>query len=289
VSVAIVITVGPRHQAEALDTIASIRHFCPHECSIILVDDCTRDGTWDLLRAIGDPRLILLRNATPQGYDYLVQSVALGLRAAAKIPDLRLVLKLDDDALLIGPRLFDDAEAFLRLHPQAGIFGRHLVNYDGSPKNFDVHARFLEREMSFPRNRIPGRTDYFPILHQALRYGWQLGENVFGGAYFLTGDCLLEMQALGHLETERWPRTAIAEDVYFTMCATAAGFQRGQFAAPAGPMGLAYDGLPAPARVLAEKGMKVIHTVDKGKFTSRAENDGSTPREFFARLRVKSL
>jgi hypothetical protein len=285
VSYAVLVPVGPGNQANVLDTLASLFHFCPADCRIFLVDDCTSDGTYDLLRGFKDPRVSVLRNSRPQRYNGLVRTLALGLTEIAKIPGMRLVLKTDTDALMTGHGVFEDAAAFVHAHPRVGIFGRHLINYDGTPKDFSVLTAFFQREMRFPRNLIPGRTGYMPILHQALKNGWQLGENVFGGAYFLTGDCLRKMAALGHLDLSRSTRTAVAEDSYFTMCAVAAGFDRAQFAYPVGPMGLAYTGLPAPAKVLAEAGMKIVHTVDKGKFTSRDENGGLTPREFFAQLR----
>ncbi len=282
---AVLIAVGPGNHANVLDTLSSLFHFCPPDCHIVLVDDCTSDGTYDLLRGLKDPRVIILRNATPQRYDGLVHTIALGLREIVKIPGLTLLLKTDTDALMTGHGLFDDAAAFMRDHPRVGIFGRHLTNYDGTPKDFSILTGFFHREMRFPRNLIPNRTGYLPILHQALKNGWQLGENVFGGAYFLTGDCLRKMEALGHLDLTGSGRTSVAEDCYVTMGAIAAGFERAQFAHPAGPMGLAFTGLPAPAQVLAEKGMKIVHSVDKGPNTSREENDGLTPREFFAKLR----
>jgi hypothetical protein len=277
--------VGPGNQDIVRDTLESIFQFRPSDCVLILVDDCTNDGTYDLLLGLKDPRVIVLRNQKPWKYRGLLHTVAAGLAEAARMPDLELVLKTDTDALLTGHGLFDDAKAFARQKPQVGIFGRHLTNYDGSTKSYSVHTDFLNRELRFPRRFIPGRLGYAEICRRALASGWSLGENVFGGAYFMTGNCLREIQSLGYLDTSHSPRTSIAEDVYFTMCAVAAGFGRAQFAAPFGPLALAYDGLPAPARELAEKGMKLVHTVDKGKNTSRAENEGQTPREFFAQLR----
>jgi len=285
VSLAVLLAIGPGHQANVLDTMASLFHFCPADCRIFLVDDCTSDGTYDLLRSLQDPRVTLLRNPKPKGYAGVVHTLNSGLLEIAKIPDVTLVLKTDTDALMTGFGLFDHAAAFVQDHPRVGMFGRYLTNYDGTLKDYSILTAFLQREMSFPRNLIPGRTGYMQTLHQARKNGWQLGENVFGGAYFLTGECLRKMAALGHLDLSRSKRTVIAEDLYVTMCAAAAGFDRAQFAHPVGPMGLAFAGLPAPAKVLAEKGMKIVHTVDKGPFTSRTENDGLTPREFFAQLR----
>jgi hypothetical protein len=70
----------------------------------------------------------------------------------------------------------------------------------------------------------------------------------------------------------------IADDVYYTMCAVATGFDRRQFAVPNGPLCLAWKKLPLPAEEIHERGYKLVHSVDQGENASGA-------REFFREIR----
>jgi hypothetical protein len=94
------------------------------------------------------------------------------------------------------------------------------------------------------------------------------------------------MDALGYLRPprQRW-NSLIADDVYFTMCAMAAGFDRGQFGVPNGPLCMAWQHLPLPPAEIQARGYKLVHSVDKGRYTSREDNAGVTAREFFRAVR----
>ena len=114
------------------------------------------------------------------------------------------------------------------------------------------------------------------------------GDNVFGGAYFITRECISAIHKLGALKVPWNWHSNMGEDVYFPMVAVAAGFGLGHFAAPDGPLCLEWCGLPMPAAEGAHSKYKLVHSVDKGKNTGPAENGGKTAREVFRDLRVKS-
>jgi hypothetical protein len=203
--------------------------------------------------------------------------------------EARFVLKMDSDALVTGYGLFDDALAFMAQNPKVGIFGRHLINADGSVKSYKMHTDLMNHEMSVSRRLLGRLPSWYPVAKQALKAGWNLGENVFGGGCFITWDCIREMQKRGFFDLDlgRW-RSRLPEDVYLTMCAVAAGFDRAHFAAPDGPLCMAWRDLPFPAREIYRKGYKLIHSVDKGKNISPEQNDGMTAREYFYRMRRKA-
>jgi hypothetical protein len=128
---------------------------------------------------------------------------------------------------------------------------------------------------------------YWKVCIRALRHGWALKENVFGAVCFYTRDCLLELKRRGFLDLPfTTSHELTAEDCYFTMATVASGFRRDHFAAPMAPLALAWRAMPWPAEELHRLGYKAVHSVDKGRNTTREENHGLTPREFFRRQRV---
>jgi hypothetical protein len=288
----VLIVVGNGRVPETVDTIESVWHYLGGEQPIIANLDHEDDGTEAALRKACGARLHFVRNPHPGGIGaeivmpFLTHKSAFGLRCAIEAYDAEVLLKLDTDALVTGYGLIEDALAFMARNPEVGIFGRHLINVDGTIKDYRMHTRRLNRELSvWNRLRLRGPA-YAGIARRALARGWGLGENVFGGACFFTWRCLRAMDGLGYLRPprQRW-NSLIADDVYFTMCAMAAGFDRGQFGVPNGPMCMAWQFLPLPPKEIQSRGYKLVHSVDKGHNTSREDNEGMTAREFFRAVR----
>jgi len=285
---AVVMAVGPGAIANTLDTIDSLLFYASADTKLFLVDDCTADGTYPALQAIGDPRIVLLRNDRPYGYAGLLATLATGFRACLARGPFATVLKFDTDALMTGPGVFDDVWDFLHLNQHVGICGRHLLNYDGGSKSFRTHTAAMLQRCGFPPRDDRAEGGFGWICAAAMRRGWGLGENIFGGAYFLRYACLAKMAAHGYLDPVTRPANWIAEDVYYTMCAVATGYDRAHFAAPLAPLALAHGCLPTSVAALHADGMKVLHSVDKGRWTTAEENDGMTPRAYFRRVRQEA-
>lgn len=285
---AVVMAVGPGKEA-VLDTLASVDHYCREPHCVILVDDCTQDGTYEALVSQRRPHWHILRNSCPMGGDRLIHTLSSAYRFVVSQTQCPVVLKIDVDALIIKPRVISDALAYFSEHPNVGIFGAYACGYNG-PRSFDGFTKLIATEMSW-RNWFEGsRPSWARLLRLAQRKGYQRGDNVFGGAYFVTRACLAAMEGLGALDVPyNWRSQLTQEDVYFSMAAVAAGFKMGHFAAPDGPLCLEWQGLPYPAFELAESKYKVVHSVDKGKNTDRESNGGRTPREIFRDLREKEL
>lgn len=282
-----VIPVGPGAGAEALDTLESVQMWFPADHQVVLVDDLTHDGTWEQLQpAAADGRVHLRRNPRHHGWAGLSHTLAAAFRWAAAQYDTPFVLKLDSDALITGPGLVDDITAFMDRNPALGMFGRHLINVDGTIKSFAMLTDAVRIELGRPAGERPW---WEPICEVATDKGWARGENVFGGAYVLTTPCVQAMDAAGYLDPDwdTW-RSSMSEDVYFTMCTVAAGFGRGQFGVPNGPMALAWRGLPCSPAEILERGWSVVHSVDKGAFTTAEENGGLTAREVFRQHRLRA-
>lgn len=281
---AIIFPVGPG-TIPALDTLESVEHFCPEPHVVFIVDDHTNDGTYEALVAAKKPKWHIFRNKRPQGIRRLVHTLCFAYKQVLDKTDCQLILRLDQDALFIGFGLFSEAFAFIRSNNGVGMFGTYDVDYN-RPRNFDMHRRLITKEIAWYRSLVFQRPSWKAYLFKAEHNGYKRGDNVFGGAYFITRECLSGMRKLGALNVPWNWHSQLDEDVYFSMIAVAAGFQLGHFSAPNGPLCMEWRGLPYPATKLAASNYKLVHSVDKGPNTGSSENGGRTAREVFRKLRV---
>lgn len=282
---AVVIPVGPGKEA-VLDTVESVECYCPEDHLVVLVDDCTLDGTFDELICKRQRNWILIRNPRPMGIRRLVHTLCSAYRFVLNETNCSVILRLDQDALIIKPNILSDAESYRILRPRVGLFGVYEFDYN-RPRSFESHRQLISRERAVWRQLLGLAPSWSDLLKAAETRGYKPGDNVFGGAYFITRPCLEAMSLMGALNVPYNWHSRLMEDVYFSMAAVAAGFDLGHFAAPDGPLCLEWRGLPYPARELAKTHFKIVHSVDKGKNTDRADNEGYTAREVFRALRYK--
>ena len=282
--VAIVMPVGPGKEA-ALDTLHSVELFCPEPHVVFVIDDQTKDGTYEALMAAKRPHWHIFRNKHPHRIERLVHGLGFAFEQVIERTECELILRLDQDALVIKPGLLPEALAYQKMHPSVGLFGVYEVDYN-RPRSFESHKRLIDRETAWYRSLIGQRPSWENYLRIAESRGYKRGENVFGGAYFVTRKCLEAAMKMGALNIPwRW-HSKMQEDVYFSMLVVAAGFQLGHFAAPDGPLCMEWRGLPYPAAALAASKYKLVHSVDKGPNTGPTENGGKTARAVFRDLRV---
>jgi GT2 family glycosyltransferase len=283
---AVIMPVGPG-AATVLDTLESIERYCPEPHTVIIVDDYTQDGTYETLLARAHPNWRILRNTRQLGVLRLTQTLSLAYRYTLDETECDLVFRLDQDSLLIREGVLTDALSYIQANPAVGLFGVYTHDYN-RPRTFKTHAKQMNRELGRMRRLFGLRPSWVNLLQLAEKQGYQRGDNVFGGAYFVTRQCLEGMRTLGALNIPyRW-HSHLMEDVYYSMAAVAAGFKLGHFAAPEGPLCLEWRGLPYPARELIRTGFKVVHSVDKGKNTDRSTNGSKTAREVFRDARIFS-
>lgn len=284
---AIVLPVGPGIDS-TFDTLASIAHYCPEPHILVIVDDRTQDGTYERLRKEQAPHWHILRNDEPNGIRRLVHTLCRAYRYILANTQARLVLRLDQDALVIKKGAIGDAWAFLQERPRVGLFGVYSTDYN-RPRSFKSHEVQINKELSWPWRLTGGLPYWSSLLHTAELRGYQRGDNVFGGAYWVTRPCLESMATMGALDVPKRWHSRLMEDVYFSMATVAAGFALGHFSAPDGPMCLEWRGLPFPADELAKMPYKIIHSVDKGQNTGADRNGGVSAREVFRRLRCSEV
>lgn len=256
----VVIPCGPGNPDGTADTVASVLRHVPRSRRVVLTDDATADGTAEALAAVVDDTCTILRNETPSGLHMLHRSLGRAYRWSIDNCDFDLLLRIDTDALVLGPGVFEAAREHHRRHPSHGCFGRFDTEPDGSPRSFAGHVAHLARH-----ERRVGRTFYDPLLRAARANGWVEGANVFGAACLFTHECVVAMCRIGAFDIPDHSRYQhITEDLYFSIAVAAAGFELGHFAAPDGPLALAWRDLPFEPEEILRRGDLIVHSVDKG-------------------------
>lgn len=209
------------------------------------------------------PEVDVMRTYKPSGSMaglYILLSKAFNY--ALRNYDFRLLLKLDTDALVIGPAPDKEALAFFEQHPKMAIAGQYPLDYHGHP--WDVgwpRARIVNGTMTWrfirrPFANITLRSWYM----RALKNGYRTGESVFGGAYFMSRQFLQRLHDRKKLPDYRLRTLNMGEDHLFGLQAKSVGLELGDLSGKGLPFGCAWKGLPVSPEQLVKDGKKIIHS-----------------------------
>ncbi|GAA3227959.1 hypothetical protein [Actinocorallia longicatena] len=256
--VAVVIPAGPRD--DVVDTVHSVLHYLTDPAAVVVVDD-TR-GLRDLssLPALGVEIVPAPGNARG-GQGGLFVKLAAGFRHALDLGGFDLLLRLDADALVIGPGLEKAAAERFAAAPGVGMLGSYRIGPDGGRRDWTPAATSVRAE-SGPRGlRHPSlRARMRELVAAALPHGYEYGEHPLGGAYLLRADVLGELGARGWLDLPELARSKAGEDHLFGLLVRAAGYAIGDFGGPDDPLAVRWKGLPASPDELVHDKM-VTHSV----------------------------
>jgi len=260
----VIVPVGPT--ATDLQRLSALleslrRHERPSDIQLILIDDARRARLkaghtpgWGSMEVVRTP---VWKSRRPDGYSAMTAGTICGLRAAS--PDARFILKLDTDALVIGPFSEQLAQAFAG-DPRLGILGSYDRTCTGSTRDWSVWEPALRRatrrwSLRSPRKAAAARA----LLDGARASGeYQVGAHCLGGAYAVSA-ALARRRDL--LRWEPWIRTGIGEDVVMGVLCAAAGLRMRSMTAVGEPFGLAHVGLPGSPEWLLERGHSIVHAV----------------------------
>lgn len=272
----VVIPVGPNTDVAFLnDTVQSVFDYCRPDSKVALIDN-TREGLdGDAIHRGGEVHFIRCAvdpDANPL-YGGLYVNLSKAWRIVLDAYDFDTVLRLDDDALLIGSGADDEAIAYFALHPDVGCLGSYRVTCAGSKRDFTPARNALRAETSvvgairnFPRSQFLRR-----VRDMARHNGYVDGEHCLGAATFYSRACLERFERLGFLDRVELRNSRLGEDHIFGMMVRAAGFRMDDFATEGKPLGLAWKGLPASPAILLAMEKKIVHSVKSfGDWDQRA-------------------
>lgn len=279
----IVIPIGPNSSASFInDTVESYVYYTKSSFAIILADD-SHQGVGNEVKKKYPDAVVLLSDKPMGGWAGLYINLAHSFAYALQHYDFKALLKLDTDALIIGPEPEKEPIAMFSKNEKAGIAGQYPNDYHGNP--WDIgwpRRRILNGTSTWKFIRRPtSNLALIPLHRLAKANGYRTGESVFGGAYFMSEKYLKAMLKLGHLPNYKLRNLNLGEDHLFSMLTKAIGFSLVSLSGDGQPFGLAWKGLPVSPEQLIKDGKKITHSVRYWQ-----DMDESSIREWFKKRRI---
>lgn len=263
--------VSDGHWLGVEDLLHSIETYVRCDYQLLAIDDASTDGSYEKLLQRG---IWTARNPTKMGLWGLDVTIRRAFYNAWRLFEAPLFVKIDPDALVIGPGLREALADAFAAAPNAGIAGTYRVDWDGSARDLSYWRERMERV---------GR-DFGRPLEMALGNGYQLGEGVQGGCYAVRHECVARMAELGFLDRWTHPNVVrdrrVAEDSVMTMLAHAAGFSGIDVGGPGQAFGLWDKGLPMLPEELVRQKRVVTHSI------KYEDEDSLAVRAYFRTLRA---
>lgn len=249
---------------DAADCLASVLAHTGPGRRVVVVDDGALVA--EQLRAAGlddeEVEIIPAPSGAPGNRGGLWVKLAAGLRRIARDPEVDLVLRMDTDALVIGPGIEDAARAAFAADPDAGMLGAARVGPDGRERDPGPAARLLHHEAGPAGLRDPRRRRTLRrIWKEARAHGYVDGEHALGGANLMRGSLVRTLAARGWLDLPELAGSGLSEDHLFGLMTVATGARIGEFGGPGRPLAVQWRGLPDHPDALLARGALVCHSV----------------------------
>jgi hypothetical protein len=252
----VVIPAGPRDDVP--DTLRSVLRYA-NPWHVIVIDDTKGRGiefSHDKLTII-PPAIDSSRFST---YGQLWVSLAAAFRYAVETTEFDLLLRLDADALLLGPGIGEVASTRFERYPRLGALGAYRIGPDGGARDWTPARKNIEAELGLRGLRQPStRKTLQKLITDAP--GYILGEHILGAAVVYRGQTIRAMYDRGLLDLAGLANSATDEDHLFGLITVAAGYEMGDFSGPEDPMAVRWKGLPAAPEELLKAGKLVTHSV----------------------------
>lgn len=251
---AVVVPAGPKD--DAADTLRSVLTYTNPEL-LLVIDDTHGRGI-----GLDDPRVVIFTPpASPPGlYGGLWVKLAAAFRYAAEHADFDVLLRLDTDALMLGPGVAEAAAERFGRDAGIGALGAYRLGPDGNQRDWTPARKMMLAELGLRglRHRAARRTIRRLV---ASAPGYIPGEHPLGAAVVYRGGMVREWNRHGMLGYPELGHCRLGEDHLFGLLTVAAGYKIADFSGPADPMALRWQGLPAaPADLLAD-GKLITHSV----------------------------
>jgi hypothetical protein len=267
VDLILVMPIGPNSRAEFIvDSLHSFQYYSNCTYQILLLDDSQKNTGEEISQLISGIKVL----PTKKNHGRMA-GLYINLCQAYKyaLDNYRFdaLFKMDDDALIIGENPEAEAIRLFQAQPAIGMAGRHFSGKFCPDFLGTIH------DNSYPRNTLLTGTCTWKmikrpvvnlalrkLLFQAVKQGYEIGENIFGGAYFMSERCLAALHEAGYLPYQKLKRSILGEDHLFSLLIHTAGFKLGDLEKGDLPFGVAWKGLPAAPETLQQHNKKIIHS-----------------------------
>jgi hypothetical protein len=260
VRVLVLMPVGPAD--DAADSIGSALHYLGPSRAVVVIDDTGDARRRDELNDLGREVHVIPSSGERGKRGGLFLKLAAGYRYALRRFDFGVLLRMDADALVIGPRPEEDAIDAFATRPAVGLLGSFRVLSGGAPRDMEPAARLFRHEAGVLGIRRPRRWRLLRRwLHEARANGYVDGDHVLGGAYLHRRECVVDIARRGWLDPAPLATSTLSEDHLMSLLTVAAGWGIGDFGGPADILALRWQGLPMDPDELMRREKKITHSV----------------------------
>jgi hypothetical protein len=247
---------------------------------VVVIDDTHGRGI-----GLEDPRIIVFTppDSPPGPCGGLWVKLAAAYRYAVEHADFDILLRLDTDALILGPGIAQAAVGRFAQDPTVGTLGAYRVGPDGGKRDWTPARKMVRAELGLRGMRHPATRRRMRAL-VAAAHEYVPGEHALGGATLLRGDMVREWCRRGMLDYRELGNCILGEDHLFGLLTVAAGYRIGDFSRPQDPLAVRWIGLPAAPAELLAAGKLITHSVRSWEDMQEAEI-----REYFAAHRPAPL
>ena len=269
---------GPGAHDALLDTWASAEASSPGEVGLLVTDDWTSDCDQATLRR-SVPEAVVVRPRLPTGGPPRLWPITtLAIAAARAHFDFDLLIKLDTDALGVGPGWIEAIAAAIDSDEASDV---NACPADGAAPAWQAPVGIAgafreradgERETDEPYHRrvLAGELEHDPVLaawvQRARDAGWPHGAIVQGGCLVMSRAYCEALVTAGALAYRPRLRTIVSEDLLLTVLAYSLGFRAASLSGRSGPMAIANKHLPLPLDELLDPASRwvVAHSTKVG-------------------------
>jgi hypothetical protein len=178
-------------------------------------------------------------------------------------------VRLDTDALITGHDPELPALQLFENNPNVGLAGRivrgkiSLDDFGSVLDNSNQRGKLVQVGKMFTRYFLRKPIVNWKIrelLFRALYNGYEIGEMVFGGAYFFSRIGLEKLRDNGLLPLTSVRKSDFEEDLFFSLLICSVGLTLGDLASGDLPFGCTWSRLPASPETLYQAQKKIIHS-----------------------------
>jgi hypothetical protein len=237
-----------------VDTLESV--FCYSNPELVVVIDDTRGRGIDF----SHERVVVLPAVAHGGWGGLWVNLAVGFRYAIEHAQFDVLVRLDTDALLLGPGLAEAAASEFAARPEVGALGAYRFGPDGSTRDWVPARKAIRRETGLLGLQDPARRRTMRAL-VASAADYVLGEHALGGVVIYRGEMLHEMHRRDLLNFPELANSRLGEDHIFGLLTAVSGYRTADFSRPADPMAVRWKGLPSSPEELLRTRKLVAHSI----------------------------
>jgi hypothetical protein len=298
---------GIEEAKRTVDLLSSVFFYEPSISHLIIVDDGACLSLLDQLSVPNSCTISVLVHPRPRnklnGLGGLCAADLVALRFVSQQPDVRFIVKLDTDSLVIAP-FSEKVEHAFALNPNAGILGvlgtscnpvtrsfwfdRHVAQITTKAVALGLALDYLSQDdINLMLSWGISTDDQKRALRQLARilepilHANFAGAHPQGGAYAVSKQLISQLSTVGVYEDPSlWLDLKIGEDQMMGILCALAGFQVMGFSNHYEPFGVQAVGLAYSPSLLADYGYSIIHSVKNDPHYSEAYI-----REFFRKLR----